>query len=76
LIAGVRLRREGEKIDEDDDNYLENKITTLLQTSPNKEDENEDEDEGRKIPEEELHLIEDFLDKFVFVSSDASISKE
>jgi hypothetical protein len=30
---------------------------------------------GRDIPEEEVQLIEDFLDKFVFIS-DATSSKE
>ena len=33
------------------------------------------EEDIRNIPEEEHHLIEDFLDKFVFIS-DASILKE
>ena len=33
------------------------------------------EEDLRRIPEEEHHLIEDFLDKFVFIS-DASITKE
>ena len=54
---------------------MKNKINRLLESSPEKEVEDED-DAGRKIPEEELHLIEDFLDKFVFVTSDASMSKE
>ena len=34
-----------------------------------------DDNDVRNIPEEEYHLIEDFLDKFVFIS-DANISKE
>jgi hypothetical protein len=76
LIAGVRLRRQGDKVDEDDENFLKHKINRLLENSPDKPGVVEDEEEGRKIPEEELHLIEDFLDKFVFVTSDASMSKE
>lgn len=34
-----------------------------------------DDEFKKEVPDEEHHLIEDFLDKFVFVS-DASISKD
>jgi hypothetical protein len=31
---------------------------------------------GRNIPEEEVQLIEDFLDKFIFVGDSSSTSRE
>ena len=38
-------------------------------------DDEEEDQNPRQIPEEEVHLLEDFLDKFVF-SGDSSSSKE
>ena len=32
--------------------------------------------ENRNIPEEEIQLIEDFLDKFIFVGDSSSTSRE
>jgi hypothetical protein len=32
--------------------------------------------ENRNIPEEEVQLIEDFLDKFIFVGDSSSTSRE
>jgi hypothetical protein len=35
-----------------------------------------DEYQGMKIPEEELQLVEDFLDKFVFVSETSTANEQ
>ena len=50
---------------------LQDHLNTLLEESPK----HKKEEHFKHIPEEEYHLIEDFLDKFVFIS-DASISKD
>lgn len=76
-MAGIKQKKYRGKNDKvTDDDKLKQHLTNLLigakRTLPVEDDQSEID---IKIPEAELHLIEDFLDKFLFIS-DASTSKD
>jgi hypothetical protein len=54
---------------------LKEHLNKLLVVANDDDSESEEEHYRNRIPEEEVQLIEDFLDKFVFIA-DASSSKE
>ncbi len=80
LLAGIKQKKyRGRNEKQTDDDKLKQHLTSLLvggkQPGLLIQQDDEDEIDRKKIPEEEIQLIEDFLDKFVFIS-DSSTSKE
>lgn len=80
LLAGIKQKKyrgKDERAAATEDEKLKQHLTSLLVNGGKQLqniDVDEDEDE-KKIPEEEIQLIEDFLDKFVFIT-DSTTSKE
>jgi hypothetical protein len=75
LLANVKQKKyagKDQKITEDD--KLKQHLTNLL-VGTKMTAQPEDDEGPLKVPEAELHLIEDFLDKFIFIS-DSSTTKD
>jgi len=76
LMQGIKQKKyrgKDQKISDDD--KLKQHLTNLLVGGKATVQYDDESDYGGKIPEAELHLIEDFLDKFIFVT-DSSTSKD
>lgn len=72
-IKQKKYRGKNDKVTDDD--KLKQHLTSLLVGGKTALPVDENSDFDVKIPEAELHLIEDFLDKFIFIS-DSSTSKD
>jgi hypothetical protein len=72
LMAGLKKKDLLEDSPNGHNNATLERLNQMLESSPKM---HHMDDYRKKIPDEEFHFIEDFLDKFVFIS-DASISKD